>query len=149
MNDVYQLLLRKNLTISTCESFTTGAFCSRLLEIPNASKVVKGGIICYSTDSKIEIVNVKKDIIKKYGTISANCAKEMAIQTKIQFQSDIAISFTGNSGPHPVENKPVGSVYMCLFKKDIMLYHLYLKGTRNEIRDSAIEFMKKELLKHI
>ena len=66
------------------------------------------------------------------------------------FNSDIAVSFTGNAGPNPSENKPVGLVYVGIyFLGDIEVLELNLKGTREEIRNDCIKVVSKKILRKL
>ena len=111
MNSLIEDLLLKDLTISSCESFTGGLFASKLTAVSGASKVYKGSIVAYSTQAKLELVHVDPQVIQQYGTISPQTVTEMAEKTRLLFKSDIAIAFSGNAGPLAMENKPVGLWY--------------------------------------
>ena len=71
----------------------------------------------------------------------------MALTVKNDFESDIAISFTGNAGPTADEGKEVGLVYSCLLFKD-KAYHFqdHYQGNRQEIRNQCLESAKKRIL---
>ena len=72
----------KKLTISLAESCTGGLITSRLTDIPGASASVISGVVSYSNDSKINILGVKEDTIRKYGAVSSQTAGEMAAGVK-------------------------------------------------------------------
>ena len=62
----------------------------------------------------------------------------MAYKVKEKFNSNIAVSFTGNAGPLPSENKEVGLVYSCIII-DEKVYHYkdVYQGDRKQIRKVA------------
>ena len=134
--EVIDLLKENNLTICTCESITGGMIASMLVETPGASKVFKGGFVVYSNEAKIKLVNVNEKTIEKYGAISKECAIEMAIGAANKLRTDLAIAITGNAGPNPDENKPVGLSYVAISVIDkTYWYEIKTKATdRNDIR---------------
>jgi len=137
---VQELMLRKGLTLSIAESCTGGLISSILTKLPECSKYFKGSIVCYSHYSKESILNINKNILEKYGTISSEVGLEMAKKTKELFDSDIGLSATGVAGPSSEESKPVGLVYISLYSDDFSkTKELNLKGTREEIQLKAVQ----------
>lgn len=141
MDKVIELLNALNYTISSCESITGGLFSKTITDISGASKVFSGAIISYNNEIKVKVVKVKTKLIKKYGVVSAECALAMAKNVKKIFQTDVAISFTGNAGPENLENKPSGLVYLAIFlsKKQFWVTELNLQGNRDQIRIAVIK----------
>lgn len=138
--DLLDILQKKGLTLSCMESLTGGLFASAFTSIPGASKVFKGGAITYTDEAK-ECFSVKSSTIEKYGAISLECAKEMAIKASVFFSSDVSISFTGNAGPTALENKEVGLVYVAIKISDTLYgYKLSLEGDREDIRKQCVDF---------
>lgn len=133
-------LNHNNLTLGSVESFTGGLFASSAVEIPGASRTFKGAIVSYSPEVKVKIVGVNKEIINAYGVVSSKTAIEMALGGHRQLGVDYCISFTGNAGPGVLENKPVGDVYIALsFKDQCIVEHFIFEGSRNEIREQAVQ----------
>jgi PncC family amidohydrolase len=144
--DLLDILIEQNLSLTCMESLTGGLFASTFTSIPNASKVFHGGAVTY-TDSIKESFGVSKKTIESFGAISKECAKEMAIQASLFFNSDIAVSFTGNAGPSESEGKPVGLVYIGIkFKDKVSVFELHLEGTRNQIRKQCVDFAFSTLI---
>ena len=136
------LLINKHLTISSTESFTGGLFASELVKNSGASNYFLGGIISYSVTSKINILKIDSSLIKQFGTISKQVSKEMALKGQELFQSDISISFTGNSGPNPAENKPTGLFYITIYYKEFFKtfkFETDLNWNRIQIQQYALE----------
>ncbi len=103
----------KNLSLAAAESCTGGLFSDYITNIPGASEYFKGGIVSYSNESKIKILRVSEELVKKYGAVSAEVSLEMAKGAKRIFSSSLAISVTGIAGPQgATETKPVGLVYI-------------------------------------
>ena len=82
----------QKLTLSVAESCTGGKIASSIVSYEGASDFFLGGIVSYSVDSKIRILNIDNQRIEKYGVVSAQIAKEMSIGVKNKFESDISVS---------------------------------------------------------
>lgn len=148
INDLVEKLKSEKLTISSVESLTAGLFCSEIASIPGASAILRGGIVTYASDCKVDLANVKSKSIEKYGVISKIVAREMALGGKEKLKSDICVSFTGNAGPAVLENKKVGEVFIGIaFNNVVNVYHRVFKGNRNEIRKKSVLFASKKILR--
>lgn len=147
---IVELLSSKKLTISSAESFTGGLFASLVTDNSGASSVFKGGIVCYTNEIKENILGVDKSIIDEYGAVSKQCAESMVINCQRLFNTDIAVSFTGNAGPTASENKKVGEVYIgILINDDLNVYSLELTGHRDEIKHKACAFVLDKIREKI
>ena len=67
---VINLLKKKKLKISFAESCTGGMLSSSITAIRGSSKIFTLGLITYSNQSQINILNVRRNIIIKYGAVS-------------------------------------------------------------------------------
>lgn len=134
---VGEILCDNNITISTAESLTGGLLCGKLVNYPGISKVLIEGIISYSIESKIKILGVSKDTIRKYTDVSIETAKEMAIGVSKLSGSNIAIATTGNAGP---SGDPVGLAFIGFYiNGDVSCVQLNLIGDRQEIRNEVVD----------
>lgn len=111
---VNKLLLEKKMTISTAESCTGGFISKRITDLRGASKVFMGTAVTYSPESKISVLGVHPETIENYGVVSAEVASEMARNVRRIFNTGIAISTTGLSGPEGDGKNPVGTVFIAL-----------------------------------
>tara|TARA_B100001778_G_scaffold50768_1_gene38003 strand:- start:561 stop:1019 length:459 start_codon:yes stop_codon:yes gene_type:complete len=117
MNSLVKKLTKKKLKISFAESCTGGMLASSITSINGASKVFNLGFITYSNQAKINILKVSKNIIKKYGAVSAECCKAMVVNLSKISEANINVSITGIAGPNGgTKKKPVGLVYIGLKK---------------------------------
>ena len=55
---IYRKLLKKRMSISFAESCTGGLLASKVTSINGASKVFSLGLITYSNQSKIKVLNI-------------------------------------------------------------------------------------------
>ncbi|WP_252313769.1 competence/damage-inducible protein A [Sinobaca sp. H24] len=126
-------------TIAAAESLTGGWFAKKAIDIEGASDVFAGGAVTYSADAKQKLLGVKAETIASYGTVSRECAEEMALHVKEYMQADVGISFTGVAGPDALEGHPPGTVWIGLAVDGmVQAFPLQLKGSRKLIRHSAV-----------
>ena len=145
------LLKEKKMKISFAESITGGNISGEFTKNAGASEVLLGGIITYSNEVKIKLLDVKKETLNKFGAVSKECAKEMAIGLKKQFDSDISISITGIAGPTGgSEEKPIGLVYFGFIINDqIFIKKEIFFGNRLRIIKKCITFALIEVYKNL
>lgn len=149
MDELAEILMRYNISISSVESFTVGNFATMLGSIPGISKVYKGSLVTYQSSTKERLLGISHELIEKYGVVSKEIASLMCINGKQILDSDICVSFTGNAGPEAMEGKPVGLVYVGILYEGVNIYELKLKGTRQEIAQQAIDFATRKLIEKI
>ena len=134
-------LTKKKLTISTAESCTGGLLSSAITSVAGSSKVFKLGLVTYSNQSKIKVLKVLKNIIKKYGAVSEQVCLIMVMNLNKISKTGISISITGIAGPSGgTKKKPVGLVYVGIKKRNKISVKKYLfknKG-RTFIQKTAV-----------
>lgn len=108
---VVKQLIKKHMSISTCESATAGSVASNICDVSGASNIFGEAYVVYSNDSKKKILNIDEELIKKYGVVSKECALSMVDNLYIITNCDICISITGNLGPEVLEDKETGLIY--------------------------------------
>ncbi|GAB3066914.1 competence/damage-inducible protein A [Virgibacillus ainsalahensis] len=136
---VLTLLTEKNMQIAAAESLTGGMFTQKLTSVEGASNALQGGIVCYDTNVKQDVLGVSKETIQDKGTVSKECALEMAGNVKDMLHASIGMSFTGVAGPDEIEGQPVGTVYIALCTDDgeECVEKFTFEGSRNSIRNRA------------
>ena len=142
MNSLVKKLTKKKLKISFAESCTGGMLASSITSINGASKVFNLGFITYSNQAKINILKVSKNIIKKYGAVSAECCKAMVVNLSKISKANINVSITGIAGPNGgTKKKPVGLVYIGLKKgnKIIVSKNLFKLKSRISIQKITVK----------
>ena len=133
-------LQENNLTLAVAESLTGGLVAASLTEIPGASKVFKGSITAYSDEIKQNILNVNKETISKFTSISEQVALEMAINVRTIMKSDIGISTTGVAGPEKSAGFAPGLVFVAISIGDHnMCQKLEITGDRSKIRNQTVQ----------
>ena len=145
MKSLIKLLIKKKIKVSFAESCTGGLLASTVTSINGASKVFNLGLITYSNQSKIKVLKVNKNIIKKYGAVSYECCKSMVNNLAKISKANINISITGIAGPKGgTKQKPVGLVYIGIKKGNKIKVNEYL--FRNQKRSSIQRATVKKAL---
>lgn len=97
-NELYQkitqILIDRNLSISTMESCTAGLVATMLTNRSGASAIMKGAFVTYSNEAKIK-QGVSNYIIDHYGVYSEATAEDMAIACANQYNARLGIGVTG------------------------------------------------------
>ncbi|MGC0371552.1 MAG: hypothetical protein DGJ47_000241 [Rickettsiaceae bacterium] len=128
--------------ISVAESCTGGLLASYLTQEVGSSNFFTGGVISYSNESKVKLLNVSISNLSTYGAVSEEVAREMASGCQDQFNSDISISITGIAGPDSdISSKPVGMVCFAVNNcKIVQSFTKYFKGNRLQVRQQSCVF---------
>lgn len=138
------LLIEKKLHITTAESCTGGMVASRIVDVANASKVFNVAYVTYANEAKEKYLNVDSKTIEKYGVVSEEVTKQMALGALKEANADISIVTSGIAGPTGgTEYKPVGMVCFGLGIKDNVYTSTKYFGNigRNKVRSMATEYI--------
>lgn len=149
---VGELLRRKNQTISTAESLTGGKIAATLVSIAGSSDYYKGSFVTYTAETKINLLDVSAETIKKHTVVSKEVALEMARGAKEKLQTNYAIAVTGNAGPTTDQNdKSVGVVYIAFISDSKEIVQEFNFGQPrekviNRTVSKSLEILQKEIL---
>lgn len=103
------------MTVTTAESCTGGLIASAITSVAGSSEVFGKGLVTYSNDAKIQLLDVDPDTLRNHGAVSAECASQMAAGALEEADADVAVAVTGIAGPGGgTEAKPVGLVYIAV-----------------------------------
>ena len=110
---VLDLCREEGLTLATAESCTGGMVAERLTSVPGSSRVFLGGVVAYADEVKAAELGVQRDVLERYGAVSAETAAAMAAGARERLGADVAVAITGIAGPDGGSaEKPVGLVYL-------------------------------------
>ena len=152
---VANLLIENKFTIAIAESLTGGKISSMLVEKSGISESFLEGIVCYSNKSKINTLGVREETLAKFGAVSKEVAKEMALGAAKRLGADFAVATTGIAGPNSDEtDKPVGLAYIGIYAQgDISVRECLFTGDRELIRYrtsvEALEEVRRNILKKL
>lgn len=131
-----ETLINKNLTISFAESITGGMLASSIINVPNASKVIKESLVTYSNEAKMKYLDVN---FTSFDAVSLECAKQMAIGLEKSTFSDINVSVTGYAGP---DGEDVGKYFYAIKSGDLHISgEAKTRGNRNMIRERVTKYV--------
>lgn len=136
---VYKLLIESKKTIAVAESCTGGMLGQLLTKPPGASKCFLGGVICYSNQSKVHLLGVEEEALRKHGAVSFEAAEGMAAGARRAFGAEVGLSITGIAGPEGGSaEKPVGTFFVGLSSAPSnTAYRCFFDSSRQRIRTYA------------
>jgi len=148
---VGEILRKKKKNIALAESCTGGLVSSKITDIPGSSDYFLGSIISYSNDVKITMLDVSPELINKYGSVSKEVAKAMAVGIRDFLDTDFAISVTGIAGPSGgTKAKAVGLVYVGFAsRKTVKTKKVLCAGDRLTVKEKFAQVALKVLLENI
>lgn len=149
---IMQQLRGLNKTLAVAESCTGGLLSSRFTDIAGASKVFKGGVICYNNDIKESILGVPGCILEQHGAVSAECVVAMATAAAELMEADYALAITGYAGPEGGA-EPAGTVYLGYHSPvGVWSRRVVLHGNRMAVKEravmAALDFLRRKLEKY-
>ncbi|NBX52876.1 MAG: CinA family protein [Proteobacteria bacterium] len=140
-HQIFHELLAKKIMVTCAESCTGGLLGSLFTEIDGSSKVFERGFITYSNLSKIEMLGVDENLIKKFGAVSEQVALAMAKGAIQNSKAQLAIAITGIAGPSGgTIDKQVGTVFIALVSDDyqIVKKFIFTSKNRQNNRESSV-----------
>jgi nicotinamide-nucleotide amidase len=129
-------LRARGWSLATAESCTGGLAGSMITAVAGASDYYRGGVIAYSNEAKISLLDVSASLIELHGAVSEEVACAMAVGAKAAFSADIAIAITGIAGPGGgSDEKPCGLVYLAAAGSDgsLQVRRLHVPGDRASV----------------
>lgn len=123
--DLLAFYRRYRLTLATVESCTGGLVDAALTGIPGASDVIDRGYVTYSNRAKHEMVGVPKELLERFGAVSEQAARAMAVGALSRCPANVTVAITGIAGPGGgSEEKPVGLVHFAAAREGRETLHV-------------------------
>ena len=146
-----ELLIKNKFHIATAESCTGGLIAHRITNVPGSSEYFERGVIVYSNEAKMELLNVPSETLERYGAVSPETARAMADSIKALAKTELGLAVTGIAGPSGgTPDKPVGLVYIALAAPDgTECNEFRFKGTRAEIKDQTADAALRLLMDYL
>jgi len=143
-----QLLLRKNLSITTAESCTGGGISYAITAISGSSAYLDRSFITYSNKAKQQMLGVKSATLLQFGAVSEETVVEMARGAAAASGSDVAIAVSGIAGPTGGSpQKPVGTVcFGFAVAGHVVSTTLVFSGDREQVRQQSIDFALQQII---
>ena len=146
-----EILRERKLTLALAESCTGGLVSDRITNVPGSSEYFLGGVVAYSNEVKVSLLNVSSDMLTMHGAVSREAVLEMARGVRKNLKSDIGVSISGIAGPGGgTESKPVGTVWLALAAPDGEWTRLnQFTGNREEIKAASADAALRLILDYL
>jgi nicotinamide-nucleotide amidase len=147
------LLRSMEKTLAVAETATGGLLANSFTDICGASKFFAGGCVCYSHESKMQLLDVPEDILLQHGAVSAENAVAMAAGAAEKLGADYALAVTGFAGPCGGANEnPVGTIHLALYSpKGAWSKNVCYPGPRATVKvravNAALDWLRRELVR--
>ncbi len=148
-------LKQRKLSVTCAESCTGGWIAKVITDIAGSSAYFHRGFVTYSNEAKHDMLAVSPESLARFGAVSEQVVKEMAIGALTAANADIAVAVSGIAGPEGgSEEKPTGTVWFGFaFHVDenmhTVTYRQHFSGDRNTVRLQAVIFSLKTLLEEV
>lgn len=142
--ELVETLVGRGLTVAVAESLTGGLLVSEFIGVPGASRVIRGGVVAYSTELKHSLLGVSSDLLERSGPVHPDVAAQMAIGVRALLAvggvaASVGIATTGVAGPGPESGHPEGTAFVAIaIKEDVSVVALALHGSREAIRKQVV-----------
>jgi nicotinamide-nucleotide amidase len=140
-------------TLAVSETATGGLLASSFTNLAGATKFFAGGAVCYSNQSKMQLLDVPEEILMQHGAVSAENAVAMAAGAAEKLGADYGLAITGFAGPcgGTCEN-PVGTIFIALYSPfGVWSKRLRYPGPRQTVKNRAVnaglDWLRRELVK--
>lgn len=139
-------LKRKKAFMCTAESCTGGLIAATCTNYAGSSEWFKGGVVSYSNEMKMRVLDVPEAEIAENGAVSLPVVEAMAVGALKLCEAQAAIAVSGIAGPGGGSpDKPVGTVCIAVAMQTspdspakISSRQLLFKGSRNDVREQAV-----------
>ena len=146
---VGKALKTRKLMLVTAESCTGGWVAEAVTMVPGSSDWYERGFITYTYISKREMLGIKRQTLDKFGAVSEQTARDMALGALRSSHAQVAVSVSGTAGPSGgTRDKPVGTVCFAWARKNggMVSATRHFKGNRQAVRRRSVEHALKGVL---
>jgi nicotinamide-nucleotide amidase len=147
------LLRSQEKMLAVAETATGGLLANAFTDICGASKFFSGGCVCYSNDSKMQLLDIPECLLLQHGAVSAEAAVAMATGASEKLGADYALAITGFTGPCGGTNEnPVGTMFVALHAPHgVWSRKVSYPGPRNTVKqravNAALDWLRRELVR--
>jgi nicotinamide-nucleotide amidase len=151
---VADMLRAQEKILAVAETVTGGLLAHAFTDIAGAGKFFAGGCVCYSNESKIQLLDVPECILEQHGAVSAENTVAMATGAAERMGSDYALAVTGFTGSccQSTAENPVGTIFIALYSpQGVWSKRLSYPGPRAAVQtravNAALDWLRRELLR--
>jgi len=137
-----ECLTARGVKLATAESCSGGWIAKTITDLPGSSAWFEGAIVCYSNESKRDLLGVSLADIEEFGAVSGETVLSMTDGVFERTSADVVVSVSGIAGPGGgTEEKPVGTVWLCWGKRDKSSYanEFHFEGDREAVRLQVVD----------
>lgn len=140
-------------TLAVAESCTGGLLANSFTDVCGAAKFFQGGIVSYSNDAKMLLLDCPECLLSQHGAVSEECAVAMATGVAEQLGADYGLAITGFAGPTGgAGDNPIGTIYIGLHAPGgDWSKKLTYPGPRCAVKEravtAAIDWLRREVAK--
>lgn len=110
---LHRVCAARGIRFGTAESCTGGLVAALVTELPGVSDCFAGAIVSYANDVKQRCLFVPAATLRRFGAVSAETARAMAVGARRALECQAALAITGIAGPGgATPEKPVGTVWI-------------------------------------
>lgn len=141
-------LAARGLTLAVAESLTGGLVSASIVDVPGASRVLRGAVVAYATDVKHTVLGVPAERLARTGPVDVDVAIAMAEGARTLLGCDVGLATTGVAGPGPADGWPAGTVVVAVAVtgRAAVTRSLHLDGDRDRVRAGAVDAVLALLL---
>jgi nicotinamide-nucleotide amidase len=137
-----KVIAARDWNIAFAESATAGRMSAEFAMTEQSGKILRGGIVCYEVFVKEQFLNVPHVLIDKFTPESAEVTQRLAENASTIFNTKITIAITGltTAGGSETDEKPVGTMFICIITPVGKINHREVfKGSSEHIVLKAID----------
>ena len=134
-------LKSRRLRVATAESCTGGWLSEAITATAGSSEWFERGYVTYSNAAKQESLGVTEGTLARFGAVSEEVAREMALGVIDRSHAEVAATVTGIAGPSGgTATKPVGTVCFAWYRvgKAPITLTVHFDGTREQVRRQSV-----------
>jgi len=147
------MIKEQGRTLAVAESSTGGMLSNSFADLCGACKFFQGGIVSYSNEAKMLLLDCPECLLSQHGAVSAECAVAMATGVAEQLGADYGLAITGFAGATSgCGENPVGTVFIGLHAPGgDWSKQLNYPGPRETVKkrvlNDAIDWLRREVMK--
>lgn len=147
---VVHALRNAGATVGLAESCTAGGVAARLAGVPGASRVLRGGLVVYMTDTKVALLGIDPSLLDANPPVSEPVTRAMAVAARERTGADYGLAVTCVAGPDPQDGVEVGRVVWAVADADAaQVWSRSYPGSRSDIQDrvgtAVLEALRRRL----
>ncbi len=149
---VGKILISQHKKFGTAESCTGGYVAHLITSVPGSSEYFPGSVVSYSYEMKEKLLNVRPETLQKFGAVSEETVREMALGALDTLGLDVSLAISGIAGPGGgMPEKPVGTVWMAVSDRErtVAIKHVFGRDRIKNIQLTgtyALNLVRKFLL---